>query len=356
VKLAKVRLQQFRSYRDRIWSFTYPTTILVGPNAVGKTNILEAIFLLATGESFRAGKIEEMVSWGEEVAHISGQVAVGSEQQVQLQVTLTRGMVQGKKVQKRLYKVNDVGRRRSDFVGNLAVVLFRPEDVDIVTGSPGRRRTFLDQILIQGDREYRRSFMSYEKALRRRNKLLTLIREGQMQRTVLTFWSQLLIKEGNVITTKRQQLVEFINRQADIEVRRQIVYDWSYISEARLAQYEQEEVAAGYTLVGPHRDDFKIVSSGQETADSRDLAIYGSRGEQRMAVIWLKLAELAFLTEKLGERPLLLLDDIFSELDNTHDQLVIDLLGKQQTILTTTEVDDRFNKMVGVEVRNLENE
>jgi recombinational DNA repair ATPase RecF len=159
-----------------------------------------------------------------------------------------------------------------------------------------------------------------------------------------------------VITTKRQQLVEFINRQADIEVRRQIVYDWSYISEARLAQYEQEEVAAGYTLVGPHRDDFKIVSSGQETADSRDLAIYGSRGEQRMAVIWLKLAELAFLTEKLGERPLLLLDDIFSELDNTHDQLVIDLLGKQQTILTTTEVDDRFNKMVGVEVRNLENE
>lgn len=362
--LTNLSVHNFRNYQKREMGFSTPTTVFLGPNAVGKTNILETIFLLATGESFRAEKIEEMVRWGDEVAHISGQWTpasrrgrADSEQLGQLQVTLTRGMVQGRKVQKRSFKVNGVGRRKSDFAGNVKAVIFRPEDIDLVAGSPHLRRGFLDTILMQVDREYRRSLVSYEKGLRRRNRLLTQIQAGEVPRTVLAFWDMLLIKEGTVLTGKRQELIEFINSQPQIEQSKQLLYDFSVISEKRLKQYEQEEVAAGYTLVGPHRDDFSIqsTSSAESTKSNtwRDLAIYGSRGEQRMAVVWLKLAELAFIEEKTGERPILLLDDIFSELDDRHDQLIMNLLGKQQTVLTTTELDHRFEKFSEIQVIKL---
>jgi DNA replication and repair protein RecF len=300
--------------------------------------------LLATGESFKAEKIEEMVKWDSEVAHVGGSVELRekSEEQTILQVRLTRGEVQGKRVQKRAYTVNGVARRKSDFVGHLAAVCFRPEDIALLTGSPSARRSWMDLMLSQVDREYRRSLVSYEKGLRRRNKLLSLIREGEVRRTVLSFWDQLLIKEGTVLQRGREALVDYVNATARIEVRRKLVYDRSLITENRLAQYAEAEVAVGYTLVGPHRDDFKLQATSDKRQASRDLATYGSRGEQRMGVLWLKLAELAFVEERLGERPVLLLDDVFSELDDQHDGLVIDLLGRQQTLITTTEVDGRF--------------
>lgn len=393
--IKNLKLTNFRSYEKKDLEFGQPTTVLVGPNAVGKTNILEAIYLLASGESFRAEKIEEMVRWGEEVAHVVGEILpqdprtkyphfakasrgrqepnkfriLNSNNQTKLQVVLTRGEVQGKKAAKRAYKVNGVARRKQDMVGQLTAVVFRPEDLDIITDSPSLRRAFLDRVLAQVDRDYRRSLISYEKALRRRNRLLTQIREGEVPRTVLTFWDMLLIKEGEVLTHKRQELVEFINGQAKIEQTRQVVFDFSVISQKRLAQYAKEEVLAGYTLVGPHRDDFTIVTEvpstkfphdaealrGRQDPNKRqiDLSIYGSRGQQRMGVLWLKLCELAFVEEKTGERPVLLLDDIFSELDDLHDQLVMGLLGRQQTIITTTEVDHRFGGVEGLSVNQL---
>jgi DNA replication and repair protein RecF len=221
----------------------------------------------------------------------------------------------------------------------------------MVTGSPGKRRRFLDSILILVDRDYRRSLSVYENGLRRRNRILDSIRDNQTERRALVFWDQLLIKHGNVLTDRRRELIQFLNEAPALAGKAlRIEYEASTISEKRLAQYEREEVAAGYSLVGPHRDDFKMVSSGQRTlrqaqgrsANSRDLAAYGSRGEQRMGVLWLKMGELTYIEEKTGERPLLLLDDIFSELDDQHDRMVMELLGKQQTIITTTEVDGRF--------------
>jgi len=377
--LSSLTLENFRSYSERIFTFSKNTTLLVGNNATGKTNIMEAIFLLATGGSFRAQKVEEMITYDKELARVFGRMSdwrIGNTEMrnktddtensaprnlqelgvagetfkdmTELQVLLTRGEIQGKRVAKRRYSIDGVHKRFSDFVGSLVVVLFRPEDLELILGSPSVRRAFLNEVLSQIDREYRRSLASYEKALTRRNKLLDVIREKGISRTQLAFWDQLLIKHGQILTQKRRSFVEAINRfDAEIDSF-QVMYDSSVISPARLEQYAQQEVAVGYTLVGPHKDDFIINSKlpfdrahGEQIPNSkleRNLALYGSRGEQRLAVLWLKLAELDFVTQTIGERPVLLLDDILSELDHEHRTLVLKILPHQQTILTTTDL------------------
>lgn len=374
--LTRLQLTNFRNYGGWEHEFTSPATVLVGPNAVGKTNILEAVYLLATGISFRAGKIEEMVKWEEEVAHVTGEVVTSPEitnnkiqisnktqitnfndqKHEELRVTLTRGMVQGKKVQKRRYIVNGVPRRRLDFVGHLPAVKFIPQDLELISGSPSHRRDYLDDVLVQVDREYRRSLLSYSKGLTRRNRLLWLVREGKTQASSLLFWNRLLCKEGEILTTKRQGLVDFINATSALGLSMQLHYTRSVVTEERLLQYEQRELGAGHTLVGPHKDDFVVMSHEKRTVDigmGRDLAIYGSRGEQRMAVLWLKLAEMAFVEKSMGVGPLLLLDDIFSELDQEHDKLVMGLMTRQQTIVTTTEADVKLTKLADVELKSL---
>jgi DNA replication and repair protein RecF len=342
--LNTLTLLDFRNHGKRKDVFSPGVTVIAGENAVGKTNILEAIWLLATGESFRARRIEEMVSWGKEVGHIIGEVGSpsassglhqkkedGIEEAHELQVTVTRGMVQGKRVQKRLFKLNGLGKRRADFIGALPAVLFRPEDMELLSGSPDQRRAFLDEVLIQLDREYTRSLVSYQKGLKQRNRLLDQIREGRAPRTTLTFWDQLLVREGAEIVRKRELLVENMNTHSLGNHGLMVTYQPSLISLAKLIEHAEAEVAMGYTLVGPHKDDFGVM------AQERDLAIYGSRGEQRMAILWLKEAQLTVLAEGAGDRPLLLLDDIFSELDEKHVALVVQLAASQQTVITTTD-------------------
>lgn len=356
--LNRLLLTQFRNHSQLTIDFDPALTVIVGDNAAGKTNLMEAIFLLSTGESFRASRIEEMVTWGAEVGHVTGTLSNLSDdksvslmkgdslEEDSLQVTVTRGSVQGKRVQKRLFKVNGTGKHKQDYIGRLPLVLFRPEDLSLVTGGKGERRRFLDEVLIQVDKEYARSLASYEKALTRRNRLLDLIREGQTNRTALLFWDQLMIKEGGVITAAREMLIETINRIPSLTGKLRLSYDKSTISPERLKRYEQEELQAGYTLVGPHKDDFKILDyrvQGSGDSQSRDLNIYGSRGEQRMGVLWLKEAQLEYMATQLSSRPLLLLDDIFSELDHAHDMKVVELVKRQQTILTTTD-----EEMVGL--------
>jgi len=164
----------------------------------------------------------------------------------------------------------------------------------------------------------------------------------------LLYWNHLLIKNGDYISVKREEFIEFINKLHGLNSQDfQLEYDRSVISEGRLEQYKEEEVAAATTLVGPHRDDFSFKEK------SRDLASFGSRGEQRMGILWLKMAELAFVEEKTGEKPTLLLDDIFSELDHEHREVVTGLTNDQQTIITT--VDPHFvgnlKKVEKVELR-----
>ncbi len=336
MKLAELKLQHFRNYAKRTFTFPQNTTIFVGPNAIGKTNILEAIFFLAIGKSFRADRESEVISYDSEIGRVKGRVCRVTEDRTienqDLEAVITTGFVVGQKTPIKKYLVNGIARRSFDFAGNLTAVLFAPEDLDLVRGSPGLRRRYLDFILMQTDREYRRCLHSYERGIRQRNRLLEKIRDGQATRNQLLFWDQLVIKNGCFISQEREKLIVAINQSHKPFGSFHIVYDHSYISEARLAQYSQAEVAAAVTLVGPHRDDLKFFEL------ERELAKFGSRGEQRLTILWLKLAELEFIEKKTGERPLLLLDDIFSELDHGHRAEVLKIVDKQQTLMTTTDI------------------
>ncbi len=341
--ISKIRLTNFRNFKNKIFEFSPKITVIVGPNASGKTNILESLFLLSTGKSFHAKIEEEMVEYSSDIARVKG--ITSSTSTTGLEIVLTRGLIdigtdRPEKVARKKLLVNGISKRLIDFAGNFKVALFGPWDLDLVTESPSVRRKFLDYVLSQVDREYRRASLSYEKGLRQRNKLLFRIREEGLSRSQLLFWDKLLIKNGDYISAKRQEFIDFTNSTGSLDNQEfYLEYDRSAISETRLEQYAEEEIAAATTLVGPHRDDFIF------NLKDRELARYGSRGEQRMGVLWLKLAELAFIEEKSGEKPTLLLDDIFSELDHEHRKIVMEISKNQQTIITTT--DPHFVKNFG---------
>lgn len=334
--LHALTLQNVRSYVRRDIAFSSPITLIVGANAAGKTNILEAVMLLATGRSFRAGVEREVIRIGCEIARIKAGIPDGT-----LEVVLTTGMVNGKAAPHKKYLVHNVPRRMVDFVGNLRAVLFWPEDLEIITDSPSVRRRYLDAVLMQADREYRRNLASYEKGLRQRNRLLALISEGKAGRSQLVFWDQLLMRTGAYLTDARAAYLAFVNTQEFARHTFRVVYDKSVLSAARLEQYKDAEVAAKATLVGPHRDDFSVHGCEHGASESavRDLSAYGSRGEQRLAVLWLKLAELAYVQHATGVRPILLLDDIFSELDDVHRALITRVIEEQQTIITSADIE-----------------
>jgi DNA replication and repair protein RecF len=221
--------------------------------------------------------------------------------------------------------------------------MFSPTDMELLSGSPSGRRRYLDMVISQTDREYRRSLISYEKGVRQRNRLLERIREGEADRSQLYFWDRLLIKNGNYLTDKRAGLLKFFSQQTqDGGMMFACEYDRSEISEVRLKQYEAEEVLAATTLVGPHRDDFRVDMKDADQGDTFvDVAKYGSRGEQRMAVLWLKKGEFNYLNES-KDCPVLLLDDIFSELDHKHREIIeamTDFVNKAggQVIMTTAD-------------------
>ena len=163
------------------------------------------------------------------------------------------------------------------------------------------------------------------------------IREGTANRYALAFWDGLLIKHGQIVSEKRRELIQYINdlfKKSDLFNRLEVVYDMSTVSQSRLEQYKEAEVAVGYTLVGPHKDDLLVKDKG------RDLSTYGSRGEQRMAVLALKMGEIYFMEEKGGKKVLLLLDDIFSELDETHKGEVLRVMSGRQVVVTTADEGD----------------
>ena len=305
--------------------------MIVGENGVGKTNILETIYLLATGKSFRADRDSELITY-------DCQFAIVKSDGLQITITDRPPSPHGFGGASKKFEVNGIPRRQMDFVGKMRAVLFAPQDMELITGSPSHRRKYLDFVICQMDREYRRCLISYEKGLRQRNKLLSMIREGLANRSQLYFWDKLLIKNGDYITLKRGEYLQ--NLSGDYSA----AYDKSIITEDRLKQYEVEEVAAATTLVGPHRDDFLISFNG------RDVSKYGSRGEQRMAILWLKQGEIKFL----GDDPILLLDDIFSELDHKHREAVSGLVRDYPgQVIATTADEHLLSEMKEYQIINL---
>lgn len=338
--LKSIFLQNFRSYPKTEFNFD-DTTLIVGPNTSGKSNLVEAIYLLATGKSFRTDKDVQMLAFREDVGRVKGRV--GDEE---LEVVITNGQLNGKSQYKK-FLVNGVSKRRVDFASHLLAVLFSPQDLEIIIESPSLRRGFLDEVLEQVDRGYRIASIAYVKALRQRNALLELAQEtGKRNEKQFEYWDNLIIENGNLITQKREEFIKFLNASSKDIFDFVAEYDKSTISKQRLLQYKDEEMAAGVTLVGPHRDDFSISMFNNTRNTTHDIKFFGSRGQQRLAILQLKVLELLYVEKLLGERPIFLLDDIFSELDEDHIVMILEEIGKQQTIITTTHKEFVPKKML----------
>jgi len=332
--LKRLTLQNFRNYTKSEFEFD-KETLIVGPNTSVKTNIMEAIYLLSTGKSPRTDKDVQMLKFGAEVGRVKGEVDGKT-----LEVVLTAGEVGGEKAPTKKYLVNNVSKRRVDFAGNLFVVSFSPFDLGIIIGTPSIRRNFLDEVLEQIDFDYRVAIVEYEKGIRQRNSLLELTRK-QLHRDLKQFeyWDNLVVKYGSIITEKREALVAYFNSQAKEIFDFAIVYDKNVISYERLLQYQEEEKIVGVTLVGPHRDDVIFEMYDEETRTAKNVKFFGSRGQQRLTVLQLKLLQLAFFEDRRKESPVLLLDDIFSELDERRINHVLQILSGREIVFTTTHME-----------------
>ena len=330
--LSGLVLQHFRQHSSLTLQFPTQSTVITGPNASGKTTIFEALVMLSTGNSFRAGKVEEMILFDTELARCKAKVLHEGESD-EVEVIVTRGVVQGKRTQHRLFSLNGVKKRKKDAIGKFFTVLFRPEDMRLIEGSPARRRNYLDAPLSVLHREYAASLKTYEQTLKRRNKLLQQVREGEQPRASLQYWNMSLIKHGTVLQRYRKEFLGTFSQVA-FPVNFSVHYNVSVISEERIQTYLHKEIAAGHTLIGPHKDDISIdITIDREM----DISRYGSRGQQRLAVLWLKYCELSYIQKTSGQKPVLLLDDIMSELDTESQSVVLNTIARYQSIITSTD-------------------
>lgn len=329
--LKRLSLQNFRNYEKSTFEFDRKT-LIIGPNTSGKSNLIEAISFLSNGKSFKTDKDIQSIEFNKDIGRIKGKIG-----DTELEIVLTKGELEGQRTPTKKFLVNGVPKKRADFIGNLPTVIFSPLDLEVVIGSPSKRRTFMDEALEQVDFDYRVALAEYEKGIRQRNSLLDLTRKlGRRDVKQFEYWDNLVIKHGQVITKKREELVAYLNSKTKDIFDFAVVYDKSIISYDRLLEYQEEEFLAGVTLVGPHRDDliFEMYDDGQNLA--KDIKFFGSRGQQRLTVLQLKLLQINFFEEKKTENPLLLLDDIFSELDEGHIVHVLSMLENRDTVITTT--------------------
>lgn len=359
MEILNLHLINFRNFASFKVVFDPKLTVIVGPNGAGKSNILEAISLLCGIKSGRVETDLDLVKWGRAEAKAEGEVRGQSLEVSKLTINY---QVVDETYMRKAYFIDSMKRRLLDFVDVFSVVLFSPMDLDLVVGTPSLRRHHLDILLSSVDRDYWRAISNYNKVVVRRNKVLARIFEHQAKPSELDFWDERLLEHGTVVSKVRQDFFEYLNLPAGrqvllegtgpekpIEAHLRGVpgrdkahlggetrgFSWqlkqSLLSAEKLAKNRERDIAAGVTLSGPHRDDFVFIFKG------KNLEYFGSRGEQRMAVLALKLAELEYFAIQRGARPVLALDDIFSELDWEHREAVLDVVGKQQTIITAAE-------------------
>lgn len=371
VSLDRLRLQEFRVYRDLELAVSPPGLRIVGPNGSGKTSIIEALLLLSTTRSRKGVLDADLVNHesGIELAsrpysRVQGRITMPSTS-VQLDIYIER--TDGNTTRK-LIRVGDVPRKAADVVGLFPTVSFSPEDLDLVIGSPSVRRRFLDVLLSQVDHEYMRHLSRYGRMISHRNSLLKAIGSGAGRRDELAFWDDQVVALGAYLTAARAIAIHQIaiyaaaafsdiaSFDAELEVRYQSSLEqplewWRSLAslandvrsasqragavfEAALKAAEPEDVARGITTVGPHRDDIELSLS------SRPIQRFGSRGQQRLAIVALKLAEIEFMSSRLDLRPALLLDDVLSELDASHREDLLSRVsgGACQMFVTATDL------------------
>lgn len=338
--LKHLELNSFRNYDKFALDFS-KTTILIGPNGIGKTNIVEAICLISTGRSWRTNHDNEVVKWEQEVSRIIGEI--NNDEKMKIEMVIQKSP-SSEYPQTKLVKINDVRKKLTDILGRLTTVLFSPEEIHLIDGSPSLRRRFLDILLCQIDKKYTLALLDLAKIIRGRNKLLYFIKIGRSKVDELAFWDEKLVALGSFIIKKRQKTIEFLNQdlsnvyqniagsKENLRLKYRATVEPENFAEQLIAQRERE-IENTATLFGPHRDDMIFL------LENKDITTFGSRGEFRSAVLALKMAELDYLTKEKGEKPLLLLDDIFSELDKSRRLHLAKIVEGQQTIITTTDLD-----------------
>jgi len=365
VYLSRLTLQNYRNYTSLDLCLAPGTTVFLGANAQGKTNLLESIYLLATLRAPRSRSDLDLIRSDaldtELPAARIGATAQRRRGEVDVMIAIGAGTGGQGHGSKRLL-VNGVPRRASEVIGQIAAVLFTAQDMDIVTGPPALRRRYLDVTLSQANPPYLRALQRYGRVLLQRNTLLRRIHEGAAKADQLDFWDHELVNGTASIATVRCQAVSWLNRQAatmhdrlsDGAEQLRIAYQPQLPApltseslelplpelQARLLESlrtsQRREIEAGASLYGPHRDDLAF------TVDNAHLAAFGSRAQQRTAALSLRLAEVGYIEAECGDKPVLLLDDILSELDEGRRRAIVDALRDVDQILITATEADRF--------------
>jgi DNA replication and repair protein RecF len=373
VYLKHLSLTNFRNFVRLEVDFPLQPVVLAGDNAQGKTNLLEAIYYLASTRSSHAESERELMNWDaqrdDQAFTRLGAVVERDAADVRLEIVLAN-LSAAVPTLRRTLKVNGGRCKVEDFIGMLRVVLFEPHDLDLVDGPPTLRRRFIDRMLCQIDPCYSRALTGYTQVLTRRNHLLRLLRDSHNAADQIAFWDEKLVEHGTYLMLRRQKAIDELNAlSTDLHPSLsgtpdplKLVYRPSMIPRqdaafqmllplelppprlteekqlasefaAQLEAIRDQEIARGVSLLGPHRDDVRF------RLGDVDMNLYASRGQQRTIALTLKLAEMQLIHIESGEEPLLLLDDVLSELDAARRHYLIEMIRPQsQVILTTTEL------------------
>lgn len=332
--LKKLALKNFRNFEEINFDFNPLLTIVIGQNSRGKTNILEAVYFIVLGVGFREKKEEELVMFGKDDCLVEGIFEIDGEKMV-YQIILQKEI---DKVNKK-YFINKVKKKSIDYLNEQTKgVLFSPEQINIITGAPDLRREYFNKLIFYYDYDFRKKLINYENALRRRNKIYEHYQDEQDLKNELEFWNNYLIEQAAKITQTRQAYVDFLNRQPKIDSKEfSIIYLKNVFSKDRLDQVFAQEKKWRQTLIGPQKDDFVIYL--KERKQDKNIHLFGSRSEQRLAIFWLKVNEIKYYEEYYHKKPIILLDDIFSEFDMKNKALIFDFIKDYQAIITTTEAE-----------------
>lgn len=345
--LKSLELQNFRNYIRESFHFDPGTNVLYGDNAQGKTNILEAVFVGATTKSHKGSPDSEMIRRGENEAHLR-YVVDKDGRETTVESHLHR---QGKKG----IAIDRLPIRNSEeLLGICHLVFFSPEDLGIIRDGPETRRRFIDMELCQMNRIYLHYLVDYRKNLKQRNALLKQIRENPSLKDTLELWNRGLIDNGMTIINLRKQFIEELQ-----EIMRKkhekltggteqirMVYEPSVsakLFEEKLILAEERDIYQGTTTVGPHRDDIAFLNGDE------DIRKYGSQGQKRTAALSLKMAEIELVEKSIGDKPILLLDDVLSELDRNRQNYLLEQIQGIQTLITCTGLEEFVESGVGID-------
>ncbi len=338
-----LKLTDFRNYESLDINFDSGTNILYGDNAQGKTNILEAIYLSATTKSHKGSKDSDIIAFGKDEAHIRT-ILEKDNVETRVDMHLRRNKTKGIAVDSVKLK------KASELLGLLNIVFFSPEDLSIIKNGPAERRRFIDMELCQLDNFYLYNLNHYNKIINQRNHLLKDLYRNPELKDTLKIWDSQLVSYGNKIIERRIEFIERLNEiissihrgisggRERITIKYEPNCEANKLEETIAASYDRD-IRLKQTTVGPHRDDMSFIVTDSD-GKSIDIRKYGSQGQQRTAALSLKLSEIELVKKMIGDTPVLLLDDVLSELDSNRQNYLLDSIGDIQTIITCTGLDE----------------